>query len=145
MKLIDANILLYAVHRKAVEHERVRRWWEGALSGDEPIGLPWIVVIGFLRLATRAGVFEKPLSLDTAISHVDEWLAQPNVRVVFESDAHWRYLTELLRQTGTAANLTTDAHLAAIALGNGATIVSCDADFGRFRQIQWENPLIEPG
>jgi toxin-antitoxin system PIN domain toxin len=145
MKYIDANILLYAVHRRTLEHERVRRWWETVLNGDEPIGLTWIVVIGFLRLATRPGVFEKPLSLDTAISHVDEWLAQPIVRVVIDSDAHWRYLSELLRQTGTASNLTTDAHLAAIALGNGATIVSCDADFGRFRQIQWENPLIESG
>ena len=142
MKLIDANILLYAVHRKAAQHERVRRWWEAALTGDEPIGLPWIVVLGFVRLATRAGVFEKPLSLDTAISHVDEWLAQSNVRLVLESEAHWRHLKDVLRHAGTAANLTTDAHLAAIALSNGATVVSCDADFGRFRQIQWENPLV---
>jgi toxin-antitoxin system PIN domain toxin len=141
MKLIDVNILLYAVHRQAAQHEPIRRWWETTIAGDELIGLAWIVVLGFIRLATRPGVFQKPLAVDDAISVVDEWLHQPNVRLVIESDEHWRHLMDSLRESGTAGNRATDAHLAALARANGATVVSCDADFGRFRQMRWENPL----
>jgi toxin-antitoxin system PIN domain toxin len=145
MKLIDANILVYVVHRRAAEHTRLRRWWEAALAAEEPIGLTWIALLAFVRLTTRPGVFQKPLSVSDAIAHVDEWLAQPNVRLVLESDDHWKQLRNLILRVGTAGNLTTDAHLAAIAIANAATLVSCDADFGRFRQIRWENPLSQSG
>ena len=143
MKLLDANILLYAVNRGAVEHERVKPWLEAAINGDETIGLAWIVLLAFLRLTTRPGVFEKPLSLAKAISHVDEWIAQPNVRLIVESDEHWLHLQTMLRQVGTVANRTTDAHLAAIALSTGASVASCDSDFQRFPQIKCENPLTD--
>jgi hypothetical protein len=143
MKLVDVNILLYAVHRQAAQHERMRRWWESALADEEPIGLTWIVLIAFLRLTTRPGVFQKPLTADESIALVDEWLTLPNVRLVVETEEHWRYLKEAIRQTGTAGNLTTDAHLAALAIANGATVVSCDADFSRFKQLRWQNPLEE--
>jgi uncharacterized protein len=140
MKLIDLNVLLYAVHRKAPQHEKVRRWWEAALSDDEPIGLAWVVLLGFLRLSTSAHVFAKPLDSRQAIQRVEAWLAQPNTHVVRETEEHWRILSELLDQTGTAGNLTTDAHLAALAISLGAKVVSCDADFGRFPNLRWENP-----
>jgi uncharacterized protein len=99
---------------------------------------------GGIRLATRPAVFREPLPVDDAISLVDNWLSQPNVVIVHESDEHWRHLQDHIRQTGTAGNLTTDAHLASIAIANGATLVSCDTDFARFRNLQWENPLAVP-
>jgi toxin-antitoxin system PIN domain toxin len=140
MKVIDLNVLLYAVNQDAPGHGRVRSWWEAALVGDEPVGLPWAVLLGFLRLATNAKVFAEPLALDDAIERVDAWLSHPNVRIVGETEEHWRVLKELLGQTGTAGNLTTDAHLAALAIAHGATLASCDADFARFRHLRWENP-----
>jgi hypothetical protein len=140
MKLVDLNVLLYAVNRDAPWHEAVRSWWEAALSSDEPIGLPWIVILGFLRLATNALVFARPLTPDQAVDRVGTWLSRPNVRVVSETEQHWRILRELLEQTGTAGNLTTDAHLAALAISHAAVLASCDADFGRFRHLRWENP-----
>jgi uncharacterized protein len=76
-------------------------------------------------------------------SHVDDWLAQPNVKLVLETDEHWRQLREMLHEIGAAANLTNDAHLASLAVASGATLVSCDADFRRFRRLRWENPLDE--
>jgi toxin-antitoxin system PIN domain toxin len=85
-------------------------------------------------------VFAEPLALDDAIERVDAWLSHPNVRIVGETEEHWRVLKELLGQTGTAGNLTTDAHLAALAIAHGATLASCDADFARFRHLRWENP-----
>jgi toxin-antitoxin system PIN domain toxin len=141
VKLVDTNILLYAVDRDAFLHQQAREWLEGALNGHETVGFPWIVLLGFLRLSTRSGVFPQPLSIEHAILLVDEWLALPQSRLVVESDEHWPILRQLLLETGTAGNLTTDAHLAALAIANGATLVSCDADFGRYGKLRWENPL----
>lgn len=141
MKLVDLNILLYAVNQDAVQHATVRRWWESALNGDEPVGLAWVVLLGFLRLATNHQVFPKPLTVVQAAAKIDTWLAQPNVRIVRETDEQWRILRGLLEQTGTAGNLTTDGHLASMAMAHGATLVSCDADFARFDKLRWENPI----
>lgn len=140
MKLVDLNVLLYAVNRDASRHKAVRTWWEAAVAGDEPVGLPWIVLLGFLRLATNARVFPRPLTHEQATERVDAWLVHSNIRVVSETKEHWRILKELLADSGTAGNLTTDAHLAALAISHGATLFSCDADFGRFRTLRWRNP-----
>ena len=142
MKLVDLNVLLYAVNRDAPQHEKVRSWWEMALAADEPVGLPWIVLLGFLRLATNPRVFARPLTLEQAIDRGEAWLNHANIRVVAETQEHWRILMELLADAGTAGNLTTDAHLASLAISHGATLVSCDADFGRFQHLRWENPAI---
>jgi uncharacterized protein len=141
MKVIDLNILLYAVNRDAAQHLPIRSWWESALNGDELIGLPWIVVLGFLRLSTNPRVFPAPLSLDHALAKVDEWLAHPRVRMVSETTEQWKTLRSLLHQSGTAGNLTTDAHLASLAIAHGAVLVSCDRDFSRFAKLRWEHPL----
>lgn len=141
MKLIDLNVLLYAVNRDAAHHAAARQWWESALNGEEPIALCWPVLLGFLRVATSCRVFAQPLSCDDALAKIDQWLAQPPVRIVTETGEHWRIFRSLLQASGTAGNLTTDAHLAALAIGHGAVIVSCDTDFARFPGLRWEHPL----
>ncbi len=143
MKLVDINILLYVVNRDAAQHRTVLRWWEQAVRDDEQIGLAWVVLLGFLRLATRPGVFANPLTVREASEQIAEWLALPNVRLAAESEHHWLVLRELLAEVGAAANLTTDAHLAALAITRGATLVSCDQDFGRFSKLRWENPVAK--
>jgi uncharacterized protein len=141
MKIVDLNVLLYAVNSEAALHERARRWWEQALNDEETLGLPWVVLLGFLRLSTNARVFPRPLTPGVAASKIDAWLARDNVRVVRENEAHWETLKPLLGGTGTAGNLTTDAHLAALAISHDAVLVSSDGDFGRFKNLRWENPL----
>ena len=145
MKLVDLNVLLYAINRDSTHHTACLRWWEEALSDHEPIGLAWVVLLGFLRLSTHPRVFPRPLDAEVAIERVDAWIAHPSVRIVREVEDHWRILRELLGNAGTAGNLTTDAHLASLAIAHGATLVSCDADFGRFSKLRWENPLAVTG
>ena len=141
MKIVDLNILLYAVNSDAEQHERVRRWWEAAVNDEDTVGMPWIVLLGFLRLATNARVFPRPLAPAAAAAKLDSWIAQDNVRIVREKDDHWEQLKTLLHHAGTAGNLTTDAHLAALAMTHDAVLVSCDNDFARFKGLRWENPL----
>lgn len=140
MKVVDLNVLLYAVNENSVHHAAALRWWEKALNGDESVGLPWVVLIGFLRLSTNPSVFPQPLNSDEALHKVDAWLALDVTRVLTEKDEHWNVLRSLLAESGTAGNLTTDAHLAALTISHGAVLVSFDTDFSRFRGLRWEAP-----
>lgn len=141
MKVVDLNLLIYAVNADAPLHTVARRWWEKRLSGHEQVGVPWTVLLGFLRLCTRPTILPKPLSVKQAVALVDEWLSQPPCVVAHPGDRHWAILQELLLDAGTAANLVTDAHLAALAIECGATLCSTDADFKRFAGLRYENPL----
>src|SRR5207247_1844951 len=113
-------------------HEKAKIWLESALSGVDSVGLAWTVLLAFLRVTTRRGIMEKPLDVSAAIAYVDSWLRQPNVEIVETADDHWLILRTLIGSAGTAGNLTSDAHLAALALGGGWTLVSTDHDFRRY-------------
>lgn len=141
MKVVDLNLLLYAVNRDSIHHARARTWLEQILSADEPIALPWVVLLGFLRIATSARVLPHPLSVEKAIAVVDSWIAQPVVVQLVPGAEHWRILRGLLAEAGTAGNLTTDGHLAALAIESGAELCSSDGDFARFKKLRWTNPL----
>ncbi len=141
MKLIDLNILIYAVNSDASHHQRARRFWEESLAEDEAVGLAWVVLLGFLRITTSARILPRPLAPEQAFSLLDEWLRQPPVRIAEPTERHWGILKDLGESHGTAGNLTTDAHLAALAIENGATLYSSDNDFARFSGLRWKNPL----
>ena len=141
MKLPDANLLLYAVDRASPHHDLARGWLEGRLSGTETIAFAWVVLLAFLRLSTQARVFASPLAVDQALDLVDSWLTQPCATVINPTDRHSARLRDLLAPLGTAGNLTTDAHLAALAIEHGAELCSADADFSRFPGLRWVNPL----
>lgn len=143
MKVLDLNLLLYAINRRGPHHRAAKAWLETALSGDETVALPWVVVLGFLRLSTSARVFTTPLEPDQAVQVVDGWLASPTVELLDPGSAHWSLLRELLLDAGTAGNLTTDAHLAALAIERGAELCSTDTDFARFPKLRWLNLLGE--
>ena len=142
MKLIDANLLLYAVDEASPQHGVAKPWLEEQLSGSETLAFAWAVLLAFVRLATNPRVFEAPLALDDALDLVDSWLEQPNATVLHPTDRHSRLLRELLAPLGTAANLTSDAHLAVLAIEHGAELCSGDADFARFPRVRWLNPLV---
>jgi toxin-antitoxin system PIN domain toxin len=141
MLLLDANILLYAVNRDAVHHKKSKLWLETQISGTETVGLSWNVVLAFLRLTTRPGLFRHPLEIDTALSVVSDWLSADGVTMLQPGPRHFEILADLLRSAGTGGNLTSDAHLAAIAIEHGATLCSFDSDFKRFPRLRWQNPL----
>lgn len=141
MKLTDVNLLLYALDATAPRHRAARRWLEEQLSGTETFAFTWVVLLAFMRLATNPRVFQKPLEPAEAFDIVDGWLAQPCATVVHPTDRHPAVLRELLEPLGTAGNLTTDAHLAALAIEHGAELCSCDADFSRFPGLRWNDPL----
>ncbi len=141
MILVDANLLIYAVNAESSHHRAARRWLERTLSAGEGVGFAWIVILAFLRITTNPHVFERPLDTVGASVFVDEWLGQPGSTVIMPGEHHWPILRNLLVQSGTAGNLTSDAHLAALAIEHGAAVYSADHDFKRFPGIEHINPL----
>jgi hypothetical protein len=140
VKLVDANILLYAVNSSARHHDRSRRWLDSALSGDDTVAFSWVALLAFVRLSTKTGLFPAPLTVDEAMDRVDAWLAAPPAVVVEPTPNHPVMVRNLLAPFGVGANLVNDAHLAALAVEHRGTIVSFDNDFGRFPTVRWELP-----
>lgn len=140
MKLVDANVLLYAVNEDAPLHATARRWLDSALVGPDRVAFTWIVLLAFLRLSTHPAVFPEPLEIRDAAAIVEGWLGAPSAVVLHPTDRHIDVLSGLLGPTGTAANLVNDAHLAALALEHGGVVVSFDNDFGRFSGLRWSTP-----
>jgi toxin-antitoxin system PIN domain toxin len=139
--LADANLLIYAIDADSPHHRAARRWLEETLSNARPVGLAWVVILAFLRITTRAGILRRPLSPDRAIGFVDDWLDQPYVTAISPGERHWQILRNLLRTTGTAGSITSDAHLAALAVEYGGAIYSTDHDFKRFPGVEHVNPI----
>jgi len=136
----DANVLLYAVDTASAHHEESLAWLDRSLSGAEAVGLSWIVLLAFIRVGTNRAILPNALSADEATAQVQAWLAAPAAIVVEPTARHAELLRGLLLESGTAGNLTTDAHLAALAIEHGAELVSYDRDFGRFRGLRHRLP-----
>ena len=140
MKLPDANVLLYALDDTSARHAGARAWLDATLSGTEEVGFAWVVLLAVLRLTTKPSVFARPLRTGEAFDIVDDWLAQPCAVVLHPTVRHAALMRGFLTAAGTAGNLTTDAHLAALSVEYGAAICSYDADFSRFPGVWLVNP-----
>jgi hypothetical protein len=141
VRIVDTSVLLPAVSPSLPQHQAARTALEAAINGERPVGLTWVVVNAFLRLTTKPGLFERPLTIDEAWELADGWREHPNVRIVQETEEHARIWSELLRGAGAGGDLTTDAWIAAIALEHGASVLTLDSDFARFPGLRWESPL----
>ncbi|GJL62639.1 MAG: ribonuclease VapC37 [Nitrospirales bacterium] len=141
MILIDANLLLYAYHPKAAQHEPSRAWLEGCLTGSQLVRLTWLTVWAFLRISTNPRVFEFPFSIQEAEGIVTTWLEHPLIGILEPGDQHWMILQTCMKEGQTHGPLVMDAVLAAIALEHGAVLYTTDQDFSRFPKLKWINPL----
>jgi uncharacterized protein len=141
VKLLDVNLLIYAADRESRHHESALEWFEGALSGTETVAFAWHALVGFVRITTRSRGTRSPWPIESALEVVEGWLAQPVAIVIHPTDRHVAVLRDLLIPLGAGGNLTSDAHLAALAIEHGATLCSHDNDFSRFAGLRWVDPL----
>jgi toxin-antitoxin system PIN domain toxin len=141
MIIPDVNILVHAYNPNATSHPQVRQWWEETLNQPRPVGMPWTSILGFIRVSTHRRILDNPMFPAQAIHLVRGWLDIPNVQILSPGESHAQILFGLLEELGTAGDLTTDAHLAALAIEYQAELASTDADFARFPRLRWFNPL----
>lgn len=143
MNLPDANILLYAYDRSTPQHAKARQWLEEALSGSTPVAFCWPTILAFIRIATHPRAMANPLAIEEANAIVDAWLAQPIATIVLPTERHWTLLARLMVSGQARGPLVSDAHLAALSIEHGATLVTNDRDFARFPGLTVAYPLMQ--
>jgi uncharacterized protein len=141
MVLIDVNLLIHAINVDFPEHLKAKAWLENLLQGHDFVGLPWAVIVGFVRISTNSKAVAHPFSLDEALGLVSDWLALPSVVILHPTGEHQNRFAELCRGSGATGNLVTDAHLAALAVEHNCELASNNGDFSRFPGLRWYNPL----
>ena len=142
MIIPDVNLLVYAYCEGAPEHVPSRRWWEGLLNGQEGVGIPWSVTIGFIRIVSHPRLLERPVPAKEAIDCVKGWFLYTHVSPLIPGPEHLDFVEKLLTAAGAGGNLVPDSHIAALALEHNAEVHSNDSDFGRFSGLKWLNPLV---
>jgi toxin-antitoxin system PIN domain toxin len=142
--LPDINLLLHAYNADSPSHAAARAWWQARMNGAAPVGLCWAAMLGFVRLATHRQVMTNPLPPKAACDRIRTWLDRPCVSIIEPGPRHADLVFGLIESVGAGGNLTTDAHLAALAIEHQAELHSTDADFSRFPGLRWRNPLVEP-
>lgn len=140
MKILDVNVLLFCSDETSEFHARNKAFVTAAIERDEAIALPWLVVLAFLRINTRRIGGRAAMTREQAFATIDTWLAHPNVSVLSPGPRHYEILRELADEALAQGDLVMDAHLAALAIENGAELVSTDDDFSRFPRVKWTNP-----
>jgi toxin-antitoxin system PIN domain toxin len=140
VKLLDANVLLYAYDSDSSQHATCRSWLDSAFNSEETVGLPWQTVMAFVRIATNPRAVRQPLSGSDACAIVGTWLVRPNVLVVEPGERFWEIFQQQVLEAQISGPLVTDAALAALALEQGATLCSTDRDFRRFRGLTVLDP-----
>ena len=142
MKILDANLLLYAYIRSYEQHQEAKKWLETMLSDEnEIIGLSWQVITAFIRIGTNPRVFKIPFKIQEGIANLTELFEHPLVEIVLPTAVHWNIFSEILDKEQITANLVMDAHLAALAIEHGAILATTDRDFARFSKLKTVNPL----
>lgn len=136
MNLPDVNIVLAGFRPDHPHHVKARSWLEEARSGNEPLGLTFIVMSSVVRLATNARVFARPDTSAAVLAYLDVLQERPAL-VLREGEGHWRRFASLCRDLNLRGNLVPDAHLAAIALEHRAEVVTLDRGFGRYPGLRW--------
>jgi toxin-antitoxin system PIN domain toxin len=114
---------------------------EDVFSEGEPLGLPWQTVAAFLRVVTNPKLRGVRFTVEEAAAIVDQWVAQPNVRLLAPGDQHWTVLRPALVNGQVRGPLITDAQLAALTEEYGGVLHTTDRDFARFPQLRWKNPF----
>jgi uncharacterized protein len=141
--VIDANLLIYSYDVQSPDHEKSVAWMETVFSGAEAIGLPWQTISAFLRIVTNRKVPRLRLTLEQAAVIVEEWLSQPNVRLLAPTDSFWATLREVMIAGQAAGPLISDAEIAALTIEYGGVLYTADRDFARFPGLRWKNPLVD--
>jgi uncharacterized protein len=139
--VLDANILLYAYDSASSEHAMARNWVERTFSDGTPLGLPWQTVSAFLRVMTNPKLPGERFTPEEAVHLVDQWLDQPNVRLLAPGEDHWPLLRQMIVDGQARGPLISDAQLAALTIEYGGVLHTTDRDFARFPGLRWLNPL----
>lgn len=132
MKLIDVNVLVAMFLADHVHHDSAADWWQDALEAGEPVTVPDMVWVGFVRLVTNSRVVTTPATFEQAWAFTEAVAAQPTYLTFSSDPAVLAGFAQLGGEASARGDLVTDAYIAACAKAYAATVVTFDRDFRKF-------------
>ena len=141
MIIPDTNLLVYAYSLRAPQNGEARSWLQQLIEGSEPVGLPWEVIVSFIRIMTKPQVVTGLQQPADAVAVVEQWLSREHVAVVEPGPSHLELVSDLLTAVGQGNGRVPDAHIAAIALHHEAEVHTNDYGFSRFPGLRLSYPL----
>jgi hypothetical protein len=139
--VVDANLLIYSYDTRSPYYSKSHAWIETVFSGTEQVGLPWQSISAFLRVLTNRRLPGRGVTLDQAVGTVDDWLKEPNVRIMVPGDGYWSVLRRMIVDGQASGPLVSDAEIAAVTIEYGGVLYTADRDFARFPGLRSVNPL----
>ena len=144
MIIPDTNLLVYAYNLRAPQNRDAGLWLQRLLEGTETVGLPWEVIVSFIRIMTKPQVvtgLQQPVDV---VAVVEQWLSLDNVAVVEPGPRHLELVANLLTAVGEGDQQVPDAHIAAIAIHHDAELHTNDHGFARFPGLRLTFPIRSP-
>jgi toxin-antitoxin system PIN domain toxin len=138
---VDVNVLIDAHRHDQPGHDVVSAWLDAARRGREPLGVPSVTASGFLRIVTHPRVFREPTPTPMAVDFIERLLRSPAAQTMTPGDRHVEIFTSYCLDLALKGNDIPDAYLAALAVEQGATFVTGDRGFRRFRDLR----VLRPG
>lgn len=140
---LDVNVLLYAADEESPLHGPARGFLDRCAAGPEVCCLGWVTLMSFLRMVTNPRIFTRPLTPKAAERNIAGLLDLPHVRTLAEQDGFWEVYQRVTRGLAVRGNLVPDAHLAALLVQHGVTVLyTSDADFRKFQDLQVRDPFV---
>ena len=127
----DINLLLYAYNDGSPFYSVARSWWEDLVNGPERIGVPWVVVLGFVRLIINPSAIEFPMSPLEAVDNVRSWFEYPHIVPLNPGPDHLIYFQRNMEVSGIGRNLA-PTHIAALQWNVGQKYIPMIRTLGGF-------------
>lgn len=145
MLMPDVNVLIYAHRKDESRHRAYASWLKRLVDGAEPFSLSVLVAVGFVRIVTNPRIYEDPTPLPVALAAIEQMTAHPRCRLATPAPTHLDNVVRLCRAAGATGKLVADAQHAALAISEGCTWVTRDADFARFEShgLRWQHLALE--
>ena len=139
MYLLDANILIYAFRKDSPRYTACRTWLTETLTRGDAVLSSAIVEVALVRINTLPSL-ENAASLEDVFKFLEDLHKLPSYSYASTRKAVTRRWKSLCERYTLAGNDVNDAYLVALALEHGATLMSADKGFGRFKELTWLNP-----
>lgn len=134
-------MLVYAYRDDTADHASYRDWLEAAANSPEALGISELILSGFVRVVTHPRIFSVPTPLGEALEQAGSLLDAPAAVAARSGALHWEIFTRLCAESRATGNLVSDAYQAALAIEAGATFVTTDGDYSRFKGLRHMHPL----
>lgn len=142
MIVLDVNVVVAAFRDDHPHHPIALSWLARTLDGSEPVVVPDLVWVGFVRVVTSSRIFDPAASLDQAFAFVEAVCSAARyVAVPGLADGLDRFRRAALDADATG-NLLPDAYIAAVAYAHGAAVATFDRDFRRFDGLRLVTPAL---